>query len=318
MNVTYENAKRLLQGVESRWDRRGKGYSGNLDNLNEIANFFEVPLRTYYSAVVRKTGPDGQFLFGGRNEDGTQNEARTNLKGHVFVHGTSDVDLTLSSCIRREGFGWTLEISERKVGGEDCPEYVGYAWEDTLLVVNMKRLAAFGHGRVTEDGNRRFNLQTIADGGFVTDVMMVDGDQLVTPTTVFKMTQRPNQQYQDFKLKGRNNVSQVILVRLDTGEKAPYSCKKALWTELKAHYGYTRTYDNFRIMVNKDSKRIQAGEISQRPNVYSDPRDPECRFMVVNRETEADLDVYLKMMNDRSERKRSFFRRRVGGQDRVG
>jgi len=279
--VKYEDVTRLLEGTESKWNRQSKSPSGNLKNINEIANHFEVPLRKYFRAVVRKIGPDGKFIFAG-------GEARTGLCGHVFVHGDVDIDLTLSSCIRREGFGWSVELSEKKfLSGVT---HVGYSWENSLVIVDVETLRKRGIPHSTRDGNVKFDLKTVSDLGLITAAMKVDGQFLVTPFAVMKMSERPNCQFQEFSLKGRYNTQDVIVVDLETQGVKTFFGKKALWNTMKKN-GYSKTYENFRIMINRESERLVTGRPSQRPAVITHLGSP---CMVFNSDVDPGLiDDYL-------------------------
>ena len=269
--MKYEDVTRLLVGVQSRWDRRSKGSSGNLRNIDDIANFFEVPLRTEFSAAVRKTGPDGRFIYAG-------DEARTGLLGHVFVHGPSiDMDLVLSSCIRREGFGWSVEMAEtRFLSGVS---HVGFAWEDTLVIVDVGSAEISGAPYSQRDGNVKFDLKAICD--HVSHVIRVDGSQIVTPSGVKVMTAVPSRSFQDFRLRGRSNVHEVKVVELKSRTSRTYICKKSLWNSMVGN-GYTKTYENFRMMIGRESTRMMDGTMSQRPTVLSCLYGPGREFVVVD------------------------------------
>jgi hypothetical protein len=299
--IRYEDVLRVLKSQDqvSRWSRSGKNAIENLRNVDSIANHFETALRTLYKAELRKVGPNGSFLYG------TKGEARQNLHGHVFVHGKdTDLDLAFSSCLKPQGFSWVIEYPEKKLLSPEGPTSIGYAWNDALIIVDLKRLKRQRLGRKTPTNNHQWTLESVSHEGCVVSALKVEDGHVVTPLEVIEIKMKPSNQFQSFQLLGRFSSTKVIGIDVKTGEEIIYPSKKAAWQKLTKSFNYSKSYDNFRILVNRDSQRIEEGSVSQRPVVFCD------RFVMVGEETSIDLArKYVEELKSRAAKSREIRRR---------
>jgi hypothetical protein len=268
--LNYAHFKSLIVHETNRWARTGYNSKENLDNINNIANYFERPFKHLYGSLLRKIGSGKDYITGSKNDDGSFFKNQINVNGHII--GGYSGGITLSSCMKFEGFNEYVEFATHRIKYDEL-DIVMYAYNNLLLAVDYRKVA-IEYGRNTKFLNTRFDIKTLFEKNCIDGYWLYDPDKmmLIGSKNSGKITEKENNDYQKFMLRPHRGDS-VVLVMLNDGmrphlEKYIKSNKKAILKEMTEKHLTTQKYRAFCSSVKSTTEFVKAGKLPQRPVVY--------------------------------------------------
>jgi hypothetical protein len=308
----YKECLKLLTNHKTnRWARLGKRKGGNLDNLNDILNYFEPALKHRCRGQVRKIGTQGVFKD-------SNNQIVKVVHGHFIADGVAESwEAYVSSCIYREGLNWLIKwpsVKYRRFNGQ----YISYVWDLVMITIDAKRLFEIGLNNhlnmcyVDSSQNQVFSLRECFDLGLVFNYFEYDGEMINGETPI---KERKSREFQQFKLRSGIKADYVIFVPLD--DRPPYLevNKKKIYTKLVKAGCWGATYHSLCKSIQDHTARALECKVSQRPNIIMENGKP-LGFFIDNGVVSPDQIIaykkaILNKVSPQATIHKSFFRNRL-------
>jgi hypothetical protein len=305
-----EFQKILIKNVPNRWARTGKDLKKNLENLNDIANYFERSFKYIFGAAIgdnpqlRKVGSDPDYKTGKKNEDGSYYITRKCVHGHLGFYGSDYDETYLSSCLKFEGFNEFVEYDISKLREFDG-QLITWVYNDVALIVDVRKGKdlILKLGTETKKHNIKVHIKTLFDHNLVPYYFKYNGKTLYDGALgkEVELKTKNNQAFQNFMMKPHNGDTYIV-VKLQDDLDTPYcnigQNKKELYDTMKAANPNVKTYRAFTKGIAATTQDVINGKIPQRPIIY---KSKVGNIIIINNgeATVEQIDSYKKSLESK-------------------